>query len=205
MHEDAPRQSGPERGADPPADGGVPGLCIIVTPPGEAVPKALADALAHHDATPVRARSPYHAIVRVARPSASERNTLLIVEPERCPHADSLALAAMAHAPDIAVWRYDPCDDAPVAPYVPDKPGVVPEPIEDLPGSFGNGSPGAVPSTPPPAPRIVGPARPDGLEPPAPADPSPPRAPEDSVNAPLVSRDELAMLLGDDDKGVRGR
>lgn len=192
MHADSSSHADPDEGKR--SDPNVPGLCIIVTPPDEPVPRALADALAHHDATPVRARSPYHAIVEVARPTAGERCTLLIVEPERCPHADNLALAAMAHAPDIAVWRYDPRDDAPVAPYVPDKPGVVPEPIEELDDTYDDAPVGSIAPPPPPRPpQIVEDTAPDDASPP------PPASPEASANTPLVSHDELAMLLGHDD------
>ena len=193
------------------------GVCIIVTPAGEAVPRSLAEALTHHDATPVHAPSPYHAITRVARTDHNGRCTLLIVEPERCAHADALALAAMAHTPDIAVWRYEPDDDSPVAPYVPDKPGVVPEPLvadrsDDVDDHDTDDDDDHEPDSPPDTiaftmkpgePRL--PKLADEGDGPADDDASDDRSDEsddrsdESDNTPLVSHDELSMLLGDDD------
>ena len=179
------------------------GRCVVVTPERagvpEPVPHALADALAQHDAIIEHAPSPYHAITRIARPGAADAVTLVLVEPRRHARADSLALAAMTHAPDVAVWRYDPAHESPVAPYVPLKPGVVPDPLvpdaEDDAGDHDD----------------------DDAEDDAPGSPTggeaslrmtedenaPETARDEPDHTPLVSSEELSMLLGNDDEGER--
>ncbi len=166
------------------------GVCVIVTPESEGVcepvPRALADALVHHDAHPHHAPSAYHAITEVVRAGDAERCTLLIVEPGRNARAESLALACMAHAPDVAVWRYEPDDESPVAPYVPTKPGVVPDPIEDEDDDDDDDD--AHSGAPFAALRITDDDQ-DNAPLPGPV--------EDDT--PLVSSEELSMLLGDND------
>ncbi|GAB4521824.1 MAG: hypothetical protein Tsb0013_24860 [Phycisphaerales bacterium] len=183
----------------PPTSSQSAGVCVLVTPGREPVPRALEEALRGHNATLHHAPSVYHAIVEITAQADATRCTLLIVEPARCARADALALAAMAHAPDVAVWRYDPDDDAPVAPYVPDKPGVVPDPIDDADEDEDEDD------DPAPSPpgnqhlRIAG----DEIEPTDQqhSDDTPDVAPNADDNTPLVSSDELSMLLGgfDDD------
>lgn len=192
--------------AEPPTSSTSPGTCVVVTPEAdgrpERVPEALIEALSHHQAGIEHAASAYHAITRIARPSNVGRTTLLIVEPERSTRAQALAIAAMTHAPSVAVWRYDPEDDAPVAPYVPTKEGVTPEQLVDEPDlddepARSRGDTPTPTSSPihasagTPELRIVGDSD---------------HAPGGQMSdPPLVSSEELSMLLGTDDDRRRGR
>jgi hypothetical protein len=181
------------------------GRCVVVTPETggvpEQIPNTLAQALGHHDATVEHARSAYHAIVDIASHDDPERIALLIVEPKRHPRAEALALAAMTHAPDVAVWRYEPYDPSPVAPYVPHKPGVVPDPLVPDPDDEDEDDDDAL--------RDAAPA--DHAPPATAGSPSPLRlaqtpidTPEAPTPPPLVSSEELAMLLGHDPPGRSG-
>lgn len=178
------------------------GRCVVVTPERDGVPEpvphALADALAQHEATVEHAPSLYHAITRIARPCDAGNVTLMLVEPGRHPRADVLALAAMTHAPDVSVWRFDPEHESPVAPYVPEKPGVVPDPIapdpedENDPDGGDDDPPDDRPDDAPVAPtgghtalRITG-------------DDEDKDDDDEPDNTPLVSSEELSMLLGHD-------
>lgn len=181
--------------------------CVIVTPEIDGtptpVPEGLLRALGQHRVRTAHAPSAYHAIVRVASPHDDPAMiVLLLVEPESNPQAPDLALAAMTHAPDVSVWRYDADDESPIAPYVPHKPGVVPDPIEplsdedetdqdiDAPASHENED--RVDDDTPDTPL----AQEELHLTDAPDLPAPESEPPPEPDTPLVSQDELDMLLG---------
>lgn len=188
------------------------GLCVVVTPPNEggdptAIPAPVVDALTHNGATIEHAASVYHAATRLPRAlrtSGHDKLALLFVEPHRIPEADTLCLAAQSQFRAIAVWRYSASSGVALAPYSPARP---------QPAGF-EGYTTTLSAPAPTAPlRLVGSAGQPGapaahpLETPEAADGGrEPRADEPvqvEAEAPLVSQDELSMLLGDPQEGGR--
>ncbi len=196
------------------------GLCVVVTPPSDAggptpIPEPVVDALTHNGATIEHAASVYHAAARMPRALREASHTklaLLFVEPERIPEADTLCLAAQSQFRPIAVWRYSASSGVALAPYsparsvtmeldgfsssisVPTGPanlrlvGAPPAgtPQDDEPEHEGESANGARQATPEQAEPASEPSNTDGAE----------RLKHEEPEPPLVSQDELSMLLG---------
>ncbi len=149
--------------------------CLILAAAGQPVPDALRQGLRRRAVQCRLVTGPIRAMVELAR---CPGQALIIIEPEALAHADQLVAAVSRYHPRTALWRFD------------SNPKPLLRPIG--PGSLHTSHQGRVSSGAKPADagELSGPRRDAKLNSPTPA-----VHPE-----PLISEEELAMLLDEDER-----
>lgn len=204
---DAPReQEEAAGGSSRPSSGGAAVRVALVG--GDEPPQALLTALAQRGVRVERTRDVFDAMVWALKASAALRRSaaatsvptpsqpgaaLLLIEPEQLPRAAELARAVRRHAPGVVLWRYDADASQPLRGYDPPAPSAARPAVAmkkaQLRSDHSEPSAAAGPrphSEDAPRLRLIGPDE-------------EPRTAESAAEAaaPLLSPEELAMLLGD--------
>lgn len=198
------------------------GTCVILCRSGAAGPAAarsvalappreLMGALERKGLTPLVCASRAEALAelvvheREVRAGVSQRPmVLLLVEPEQAPGVVELIERVNRFAPHTMIWRYSPAHRPPLtawAPSEPAAPSAAPRPA--MQATVRPRQAPALRLTEAPTPREAQPAAPRSATS-VPAIPDAPDAPDtqhkasQSPNGPILTQDELSMLLSDD-------
>ncbi|TVQ61079.1 MAG: hypothetical protein EA378_09510 [Phycisphaerales bacterium] len=185
--------------------------CVVLHPPGEGVPEALGRALSMRSIEVTPTPEAYEAMGRLTawgRAAPEGPTALLVVRGEACIEAGELVEAAARYAPHTVCWVYEPGASEPLRAITPPEAARWGEPRK----------PGA--ATPPTAARPPREAASLRLAGTAPEATSPGKTgsettlirddstfegePGDLSGRTLLTDEELAMLLADDDEGLSG-
>jgi hypothetical protein len=162
-----------ERRPKPTPNGGQKARCLLLVPRGHDAPLDLIDGLNRRQVAAREVRNAPAVMVALAEQRKRRPKVVVIVHPQAQSSAEALVHAIRRYHPDVAVWRYDFEHDPQLHAW-PDEPQ--PEPSVEVT---------------PPAPVSPEPSAPDPA--------TPDETPVDDLEPPLLSDEELAMLLGDDD------
>lgn len=172
-----------ERRPKPTPNGGHKARCLLLVPRGHDAPPDLIDGLNRRKVALREVRDAPAVMVALAEQRKRRPKVVVIVHPQAQSSAEPLVSAIRKYHHEVAIWRYDLEGDPSLRAW-PDEPQPQPSvKTEEL------RSTSAEPSQPGPEPSEFEP----GIEQPAEAEPI------DDIEPPLLSDEELAMLLGDDD------
>jgi len=165
-------------------NGGHRSRCLLVVPRGHDVPLDLLDGLTRRRVDVREVHDAPAAMVALAETGPSRPKVVVVVHPAAQSAAEVLVRAIGRYHGDVTVWRYDFAADPPLQPWPVDSantPRREPQPDADVPT---DDEPAAAPTAPAEA------------DPPSDAERL---ALDEDDDSPLLSDEELAMLLGDDE------
>jgi len=167
-------------------NGGHRSRCLLVVPRGHDVPLDLLDGLTRRDVAVREVHDAPAAMVALAETGPSRPKVVVVVHPAAQSAAEALVRAIGRYHEDVTVWRYDFAADPALQPWPGDSantPRREPQPDADVPTD----------DEPAAAPTAAEPTEADW------PDEAERLALDEDDDSPLLSDEELAMLLGDDE------
>ena len=166
--------------------------CLLLVPRGHDAPPDLLEGLARRRVRVREVNDAPSVMVALADSGAARPKVVVIVHPAAQGAAEALVAAVRRYHADVVVWRYEPGLRPALSAWPADETGqplqTDPQPV---PYPFAAAEP-PMPSEPQP-PAGVATVEADGVN------PAPAGLDDDDLEPPLLSEEELAMLLGDDE------
>jgi len=170
-----------ERRPTPSPNGGHAARCLLLVPRGHDAPLDLIDGLNRRKVATRQVHDAPAVMVALAEQTRRRPKVVVIVHPQAQTCAAPLVRAIRKYHGDVAIWQYDFAGDPRLHAW-PDEPK--PEPSVEI--------------SPPAAEPIEQPAE-QATQSPEPDETPALDEPLDEIDPPLLTDEELAMLLGDDD------